>query len=50
MQMGQSLSELKTKVLNKIINDQELVKAIIINNESFLDITPTSEQNAILHS
>ncbi len=50
MQMGQSLSELKTKVLNKIINDEELVKAIIINNESFLDITPTPEQNAILQT
>lgn len=50
MQMGQSLSELKTKVLNKIINDIELVKAIIINNESFLDITPTPEQNAILQA
>jgi hypothetical protein len=50
MKMGQSLTELKNKVMNKIISDEQLVKALIINEESFLTITPTSEQQIILQS
>jgi hypothetical protein len=50
MQMGQSLTELKNKVMSEIIDDSKLVKAIVIDNESFLDTTPTPEQNAILQA
>jgi hypothetical protein len=50
MQLGQSLTELKNKVISKIIDDQQLVKALVIDNESFLDAIPTPEQNVILQS
>jgi hypothetical protein len=50
MKMGQSLTELKNKTMLKIISDQELVKALVINAEDFLDITPTEEQNQLLQS
>lgn len=50
MKMGQSLTELKNKTLVKIISDQELVKALVINTEDFLEITPTNEQNILLQS
>jgi hypothetical protein len=50
MQKGQSLTELKNIVIGKIIDDVELVKALVVDNESFLTATPTEEQNAILQS
>jgi hypothetical protein len=48
--MGQSLTELKNKTLVKIISDLEIVKALVINTEDFLEITPTEEQDILLQS
>lgn len=48
MKIGQSITELQNKVIDKILKNQEIVKALIIDNEDFLNITPTAEQNAIL--
>lgn len=50
MKMGQSLTELKNKTIVKIISDEELVKALVINTENFLDTNPTNEQNNLLQS
>ena len=50
MKMGQSLTELKNKTIVKIISDEELVKALVINTENFLDAIPTNEQNQLLQS
>lgn len=50
MPKGQSLTELKTSVLNKLVDDSKLVKALVIDSENFLYSTPTSEQNVIIQS
>lgn len=47
---GQSLTGLKYKIILKIISDEELLKALVINDEDFLDVVPTEEQNQLLQS
>ena len=45
---GQSLTEIKTQISSKIISNEEIIKALIIPDEDFLDIIPTLEQQLIL--
>ena len=50
MKMGQTLTELKNKIMLKIISDQELVKAVVVKTEDFLDTITTNEQNQLIQS
>jgi hypothetical protein len=50
LQLGQSKTELKNKVLSAIIDDNKLIRALVIDTEDFLYATPTPEQNALLQS
>lgn len=50
MKIGQSLTELKNIVIDKIISDSDLVKSLIIQSEDFLNTTPTSEETIILEN
>lgn len=44
MEFGQSLTELKNKVIRKITDDEEIIRALVIDSEDFLTATPTDEQ------
>ena len=46
---GQSLTELKTQIASKIINNAELIKALIIQDENFENVIPNLEQSIILN-
>lgn len=46
---GQSLTEIKTQISTKIINNNELIKALVVPDEDFLNAIPSPEQNSILN-
>ena len=46
---GQPLTEIKNQIIMKITGNQDIIKALIIQDEDFLNTTPTSEQNVILN-
>lgn len=46
---GQSLTEIKTQIASKIIANNNLIRALIIQDEDFLEAIPTSEQSIILN-
>lgn len=48
MQIGRSLTEIQNKLLGSIIGNPDIVKALVINDEDFLNITPTSEQQYLI--
>lgn len=47
---GQSITELQNKVFTKIISNSDIMRALVIDNENFLNATPTSAQLAILNN
>lgn len=47
---GQSLTEIKNQILAKITSNQNIIKSLIIEDENFLNATPTSEQEIILNN
>lgn len=46
---GQSLTDIKNQILNKIVGDSDIIKSLIIPEEDFLNATPTPEQIVILN-
>ena len=46
---GQSLTEIKNQILAKITSNQNIIKSLIIEDEDFLNTTPTQEQEIILN-
>lgn len=46
---GQSLTEIKNQIINKITGDIDLIKSLIISDEDFLNKAPTPEQIIILN-
>ena len=50
MKIGYFRSELKNQIMLRIISNQDIVKALVIDKEDFLNVTPTSEQAILLAS
>ena len=40
----------KIKVFSKIINNSDIMKALIVDNANFINVTPTSQQQELLNN
>ena len=50
MKIGYFRSELKNQIMLRIINNVNIVKALVVDKEDFLNETPTAEQLAIINN
>lgn len=50
MKFGQTITDLQNAVFLNIISNNEIVRALVIDNEDFLNKTPTSEQLVLINN
>lgn len=50
MKYGHTITELQNQVFSKIINNSDIVKALIVDNANFINVTPTSQQQELLNN
>ena len=48
MKMGQTITELKNKVMGSIVFNERIVRAIVIDRPNFLTATPTPEEQDLI--
>lgn len=48
--MGQTLTDIKNKIMAEILNNQNILKALIIDSPDFLTQTPTEKQLELLNN
>lgn len=47
---GSTITDLQNEAFSQILSNTNIVKALIINDENFINITPTTEQNDIINN
>ena len=48
--LGRSLTEIKNIILGKIIENIDIVRALVVNDEDFLNTIPTTEQQVLINN
>lgn len=45
---GQKFSDIRNKTFAELLQNEELIKALVVDKENFLDISPTAEQQDLI--
>ena len=50
MKIGRNRTDIKNNIILTILQNQEILKALVIDSENFLDVSPTTEQANLLNN
>lgn len=49
MQIGQTITDLQNKAFIEIISNEDIIKALVIGKEDFINSIPTTQENVIIN-